>query len=29
MLNMPKPKKPNDPKKMASDPDGYFEMAKL
>ena len=29
MLNMPKPKKPNDPKKIQYDPDGYFEMSKL
>jgi hypothetical protein len=29
MLNLPKPKKPNDPKKLLSDPDGYFDMAKL
>jgi len=29
MLNQPKPKKPNDPKKLQCDPDGYFEMSKL
>ena len=29
MLGLPKPKKPNDPKKLASDPDGYFELSKL
>lgn len=29
MLGKPKPKKPNDPKKLASDPEGYFEYSKL
>lgn len=29
MLNQPKPKKHNDPKKLQYDPEGYFEMSKL
>ena len=28
MMRKPKPKKPNDPKKAESDPDGYFDLAK-
>ena len=29
MLGLPKPKKPNDPKKIQYDPEGYFELSKL
>lgn len=28
MMKKPKPKKPNDPKKAESDPDGYFDLSK-
>lgn len=28
MLNAPKPKKSNDPKKLQYDPEGYFDLAK-
>lgn len=28
LLKNDKPKKPNDPKKLASDPDGWFELSK-
>ena len=27
MMKLPKPKKPNDPKKLQYDPDGYFDLA--
>ena len=29
MLGQAKPKKPNDPKKLQYDPEGYFELSKL
>ena len=28
MFNLPKPRKPNDPKKAQYDPDGYFDLSK-